>query len=71
MFSVKLFDPTITGADEPLPELEPPPEDGGEKPHALSMVTNAVIRTNVKASFLVIFLFSLLTGLPLRCGGSR
>lgn len=68
MFSVKLFDPTITGPFEPVPEL--PPEDE-ENPQALSVVTSVVIRTNVKTSFFVIFLFSLRSGCSFRRGGSR
>ena len=56
MFSVKLFDPTITGPDEPVPEL--PPEDD-PNPQPLNRATSAVIITNVKVSFFMIFLFSL------------
>ncbi len=59
MFSVKLFEPTITGPVEPVPEL--PPEDD-ENPQALSVVTSIMIRTNVKYSFFVIFLVSLRSG---------
>jgi len=58
IFSVKLFDPTMTGPDEPAPEL--PPAD--ENPQAFNIVTSAVIKTNVKASFFVIFLVSLRSG---------
>lgn len=68
MFSVKLFDPTITGPDEPVPEL--PPEDD-EKPQPLNMASNAVIITNVKVSFFIIFLFFLDPGLPFRRHGFR
>jgi hypothetical protein len=55
MFSVKLFEPTITGPVEPLPEL--PPEDE-ENPQPLNMVTSVVTITNVKANFFVTFFFS-------------
>ncbi len=65
---MKLFDPTIMVLGELVLEL--PPEDE-ENPQALSVVTNVMIRTEVKSSFFVILPKSFLKAPVIHAGDER